>query len=131
MNEVIARNIQTRLDKRQSEERRAGLEQKVAERRAGLDLHISPLAEHEITRILQLVSRLAERVGLEESDNPERAELKQDVAPEKVLDSIEKKLPNEPALGSAGRAPVSGNARASFSRGFAQKNRWSSRRLQR
>ena len=64
-----------------------------SERRADLDLHISLLAEHEITKILQLVSQLAEQVGIRESDIPELAELKRDVAPEKVLEKIEEKNP--------------------------------------
>lgn len=58
----------------------------MSERRADLDLHISLLAEHEITKILQLVSQLAEQVGVLETNSPELAELKRDVAPEKVLD---------------------------------------------
>ena len=160
MNEVLARNIRTLLEKRREEERKASVEQKVAdsitrftgsmrfvylhaiffglwiltnlgwfrflgahpfdpsfvvlamiasveaiflstfilisqnrmnatsERRADLDLHISLLAEHEITKILQLVSQLAEQGGIRESDSSELAELKRDVAPEKVLDKI-------------------------------------------
>jgi uncharacterized membrane protein len=163
MNEVLARNIQTLLDKRRAEERQASLEQKLAdaitrftgsmpfvylhavlfglwilinlgwlagvglrpfdpsfvvlamvasveaiflstfilisqnrmnasaERRADLDLHISLLAEHEITKILQLVSQLAERAGIREANGPDLAELKRDVAPEKVLDTIEQR----------------------------------------
>ena len=63
----------------------------LAERRADLDLHISLLAEHEITKILQLVSQLAQRAGIREGDSPELAELKKDVAPEKVLDKIEER----------------------------------------
>jgi uncharacterized membrane protein len=163
MNEVLARNIRTLLEKRREEERKASVEQKVAdsitrftgsmpfvylhavffgfwilvnlgwlgclgirsfdpsfvvlamiasveaiflstfilisqnrmnatsERRADLDLHISLLAEHEITKILQLVSRLAREVGIHDSDSPELAELKRDVAPDKVLDKIEER----------------------------------------
>jgi uncharacterized membrane protein len=64
-----------------------------SERRADLDLHISLLAEHEITKILQLVSQLAQQAGIRESDSPELAELKRDVAPEKVLDKIEQLSP--------------------------------------
>jgi uncharacterized membrane protein len=60
-----------------------------SERRADLDLHISLLAEHEITKILQLVSQLGERVGIRDGNSSEMAELKRDVAPEKVLDKIE------------------------------------------
>jgi uncharacterized membrane protein len=161
MNEVLARNIRTLLEKRREEERKASVEQKIAdsitrftgsmpfvylhalffgfwilinlgwlgrlgvrafdpsfvvlamiasveaiflstfilisqnrmnatsERRADLDLHISLLAEHEITKILQLVAQLAEQVGIRDSESPELAELKRDVAPEKVLDKIE------------------------------------------
>jgi uncharacterized membrane protein len=54
-------------------------------------LHISLLAEHEITKILQLVSQLAERAGIREGNGPDLAELKRDVAPEKVLDQIEQR----------------------------------------
>jgi uncharacterized membrane protein len=166
MNEVLARNIRTLLEKRRAEERKASIEQKVADaitrftgsmpfvylhavffglwilinlgwlnwfglrpfdpsfvvlaviasveaiflstfilisqnrmnatsgRRADLDLHISLLAEHEITKILQLVSQLAERVGIRDGNSSGMAELKRDVAPEKVLDIIEEKVRN-------------------------------------
>src|ERR671912_186758 len=61
-----------------------------ADRRADLDLHISLLAEHEVTRLISLVSAIAERIGIEPaSDHPELAELKKDVDPEKVLEKIE------------------------------------------
>lgn len=60
-----------------------------ADRRADLDLQVSLLAEHEITHLIQLVTAMAHRMGLEESRNPELAELARDVAPEKVLDEIE------------------------------------------
>ncbi len=61
----------------------------ITETRADLDLQISLLSEHEITRLLQLVSRIAEKLDIEESGAPDLAELKQDIAPEKVLDKIE------------------------------------------
>jgi uncharacterized membrane protein len=168
MNEVLARNIRTLLEKRRAEERKASIEQKVAdaitrftgsmpfvylhavffglwilinlgwlnwfglrpfdpsfvvlamiasveaiflstfilisqnrmnatsERRADLDLHISLLAEHEITKILQLVSQLTERVGIRDGNSSEMAELKRDVAPEKVLDKIEERSLQSP-----------------------------------
>ena len=60
-----------------------------AEKRSELDLQISLLAEHEITRLIELVTALAEQVEIQEAKNPELAELKRDVAPEKVLDTIE------------------------------------------
>ena len=59
-----------------------------ADRRANLDLQISLLAEHEITRLLKLVSAIAEKHGISEAFDPELAELSQDVAPEAVLDEL-------------------------------------------
>jgi len=61
-----------------------------ADRRADLDLHISLLAEHEVTRLITLVTAVAERMGIETAaNNPELAELEKDVDPEKVLEKIE------------------------------------------
>jgi uncharacterized membrane protein len=62
--------------------------QALADQRAELALHISLLAEHEITRLLELTAAMAERLGIEESKNPELDELVKDVAPEKVLDRM-------------------------------------------
>jgi uncharacterized membrane protein len=62
--------------------------QAVAEKRADLDLQISLLAEHEITRLIALVSALSEHVGVKTEVDEEMEELKQDVAPEAVLDKI-------------------------------------------
>jgi uncharacterized membrane protein len=61
----------------------------LADRRAELDLQISLLAEHEITRLITLVTAMAERMELEAAQNPELAELSQDVAPEKVIEKME------------------------------------------
>jgi len=61
----------------------------LADRRADLDLQISLLAEHEITRLITLVTAIAERLDLEAAQNPELAELAQDVAPEKVMEKME------------------------------------------
>jgi uncharacterized membrane protein len=60
-----------------------------ADKRADLDLQISLLAEHEVTRLIALVSALAEHVGVKSEIDEEVGELKQDVAPEAVLDQIE------------------------------------------
>jgi uncharacterized membrane protein len=60
----------------------------VAERRAELDLQISLLAEHEVTRLLSMVEAIGNHMGVRfESEGLE--ELKKDVAPEHVLDEIE------------------------------------------
>jgi uncharacterized membrane protein len=61
----------------------------VAERRADLDLQISLLSEHEVTQLIRLVTRIAEKLGIEEAGNPELAELQRNVAPEAVLERIE------------------------------------------
>ena len=63
--------------------------QELADKRADLDLQVSLLAEHEITHLIQLVTAMAERMGVEESRDPELEELARDVAPEKVLDEME------------------------------------------
>jgi uncharacterized membrane protein len=60
-----------------------------ADKRADLDLQISLLAEHEVTKIAELVSAMAQRMGVETARDPEIEEIKQDVAPEAVLDEIE------------------------------------------
>lgn len=59
-----------------------------AERRADLDLHINLLAEHELTRLASLVDRIAGHLGVA-SDDPRFEEVKRDVAPAQVLDSID------------------------------------------
>ncbi|MFL5448646.1 MAG: DUF1003 domain-containing protein [Gemmatimonadales bacterium] len=61
----------------------------LADRRADLDLQISLLAEHEVTRLIALVAAIAERMDLEGARDPELAELSQDVAPEKVMEQME------------------------------------------
>lgn len=61
----------------------------LADKRADLDLQISLLAEHEISRMLSLVQQVAERMGIEEALDPELDELARDVHPEMVLDNIE------------------------------------------
>lgn len=60
-----------------------------ADRRADLDLQISLLAEHEITRLTTLVSAIAERLEVRSGIEAEIAEIGRDVAPEAVLDEIE------------------------------------------
>jgi uncharacterized membrane protein len=59
-----------------------------ADKRADLDLHISLLTEHELTK-LTLVTTIAERLGTEAKADPEINEVTKDVAPKAVLDEIE------------------------------------------
>lgn len=61
----------------------------LADKRADLDLQVSLLAEHEITRLITLVAEMAERMGIPAARDPELPELKRDVAPERVLMEME------------------------------------------
>ncbi|MBV9848622.1 MAG: DUF1003 domain-containing protein [Armatimonadetes bacterium] len=61
----------------------------MADKRADLDLQVSLLAEHEVTRLIRLVSAIALRLDIAEGLDPELLELAQDVAPERVLDQME------------------------------------------
>lgn len=63
--------------------------QALADRRAELNLQISLLAEHELTRVMRMVSDIAERVGAG-PNHAELEELRRDVRPEQVLESIER-----------------------------------------
>jgi uncharacterized membrane protein len=57
-----------------------------ADKRADLDLQINLLSEHEVTKLIALVSLIADRMGIRTEVDREVDELKQDVAPEAVLD---------------------------------------------
>src|SRR3954465_4104025 len=60
-----------------------------ADKLADLDLQVSLLAEHEVTKLATLVAGIAERMGVRTAANVELDEITQDVAPEAVLDEIE------------------------------------------
>jgi uncharacterized membrane protein len=60
-----------------------------ADKRADLDLQISLLAEHEITKLVELNVELARHLGLRKDEDPVIADITRDVAPEAVLDAIE------------------------------------------
>jgi uncharacterized membrane protein len=63
--------------------------QTLADKRSDLDLQVSLLAEHEVTRLITLVTAIARKMQIEEAFDPELGELANDVAPEKVLDVME------------------------------------------
>ena len=60
-----------------------------ADKRADLDLQVSLLAEHEVTRLVTLVAGIAGRMGVSTEADAELGEITRDVAPEAVLDEIE------------------------------------------
>ncbi len=64
-----------------------------AEKRAELDLQINLLAEHEVTKLVTMVSAIAARLDVRTEVDDEVTELKEDVAPETVLDEIEERKP--------------------------------------
>jgi uncharacterized membrane protein len=62
---------------------------KHADKRSDLNLQVSLLAEHEITRLITLVTAMAQKMNIQEADDPEIDELSKDVQPEKVLDTMD------------------------------------------
>jgi uncharacterized membrane protein len=62
----------------------------IADRRADLDLQINLLAEHEITRLIELVDGIADHLGVRPSGASHLEELKKDVHPEAVLSEIDR-----------------------------------------
>ena len=65
----------------------------MADKRADLDLQISLLAEHEVTKLATLVSTIAGHLGVRPGVDTELDEITKDVAPEAVLDEIEAAKP--------------------------------------
>ncbi|HYC02220.1 MAG TPA: DUF1003 domain-containing protein [Azospirillaceae bacterium] len=64
-----------------------------ADKRADLDLQISLLAEHEVTKLVTMVSALTNHFGIRTDADDELHEITQDVAPDAVLDEIEATRP--------------------------------------
>ncbi|WP_333571550.1 DUF1003 domain-containing protein [Sphingomonas sp.] len=59
-----------------------------ADRRADLDLHVSLLTEHELTKLAGLVERIADKLDIR-SDDPAFAEIHANVEPVQVLDALD------------------------------------------
>jgi uncharacterized membrane protein len=64
-----------------------------ANERADLDLQVSLLTEHELTKIASLVARIAKKVDVEPESEKEMDEVTRAVAPEAVLDKIQETKP--------------------------------------
>ena len=62
-----------------------------ADRRAELDLQISLLSEHEVTKLVTIVDAISRHLGVQHEAAGEVDELKRNVAPEAVLDALEEK----------------------------------------
>ena len=59
------------------------------ERRADLDLHIGLLTEHELTRVLQMLDIIQDKLGIVDHANSDLADLEMETKPEDVLAEIE------------------------------------------
>lgn len=61
-----------------------------AEGRANLSLQIGMLTEHETTRILQMLDAIQDKLGIENHEDSELADLEMETKPEDVLAEIER-----------------------------------------
>ena len=59
-----------------------------SEHRADLDLHIGLLTEHELTRVLQMLDAIQDKLGIENDTDSELADLEMETRPEDVLAEI-------------------------------------------
>jgi uncharacterized membrane protein len=60
-----------------------------ADKRADLDLQVNLLAEHELTRLIEMVEAVTDHLGIRTAAHGDLHEIKKDVAPEAVLNEIE------------------------------------------
>ena len=65
--------------------------------RADLDLQVSLLSEHEITKLVAMVEAIKDHLGVQTAVDDDLTELKENVAPERVLDEIEERESASPA----------------------------------
>jgi uncharacterized membrane protein len=64
-----------------------------ADQRAHLDLQINLLAEHENTKMLEMLRALCQKSGLDTGHDPELDELIKPTKPQQVVQELEKNLP--------------------------------------
>jgi len=62
----------------------------LSEQRADLDLHIDLLTEYELTRVLQMLDAIQDKLGIRNEADPELADLEMETKPEEVLAEIER-----------------------------------------
>jgi uncharacterized membrane protein len=68
---------------------------RVAERRNQLDLQINLLSEQENTKMLQILERIAKKVGAHVSDDPQVRALEEATRPESLVEQIEEAFREE------------------------------------
>src|SRR6478672_1329037 len=81
-------------------------EMRISERRNHLDLQINLLAEQENTKMLQLLDRMAKKMGLYEEDDPEIQVLEQATRPETLARQIEDALRAQTGRTAEGKRPA-------------------------
>jgi len=69
------------------------------ERRADLDLHIGLLTEHELTRVLQMLDAIQDKLEIVDHENSELADLEMETRPEDVLAEIHRLQTIELSIG--------------------------------
>ena len=65
-----------------------------ADKRDDLDLQINLLTEHEVTKIATMVRAIAVKLDISDADHVELQEIERDIAPEAVMDVIERTKPD-------------------------------------
>ena len=68
---------------------------RVSERRAQLDLQINLLSEQENTKMLQILERIAKKVGAHVGDDPQVRALEEATRPESLVEQIEEAFREE------------------------------------
>ena len=76
---------------------------RVAERRNQLDLQINLLAEQENTKALQILERIAKKVGAHVADDPQVRALEEATRPDALVDQIEEAYREETGHASGGK----------------------------
>ena len=78
-------------------------EMRVTDRRNQLDLQINLLSEQENTKMLQILDRIARKVGASDEEDPEVKVLEQATRPETLARQIEKELRAQSGHGKGGK----------------------------
>lgn len=67
-------------------------QERIAERRSHLDLQINLLAEQENTKMLELLEKIATKLGVDPTADPDIAVLEQATRPEKLVKQIDESI---------------------------------------
>jgi uncharacterized membrane protein len=79
-------------------------ELRISERRNQLDLQINLLTEQENTKMIQILERIAKKVGVDTGSDPEVRILKEDIDPEKLVAQIEQAQRENPTAAEAAKS---------------------------